>query len=131
MAPTRQNPNLKFQVTICSIAAIFVLNCVAAGNTIAQTRIAPPLEIFPAIFAVLGWLAFTIPLLWWRSNAGFVGAIGAALLALTWPLLVLSGAAGELAATVPLSPMGILTYMVMPIILLVSSVLAWREELGS
>ena len=121
-------PKLMHQIAISAQLGLLVLYAVAAANTIARTRIAPPLEVFPAIFAGLGLAAFFLPLLWWRTSAGFVGALVVAGFALAWPLLVLSGAAGELGATVPLSPVGILTYMALPIVLAVSGGLAWRDD---
>jgi hypothetical protein len=128
MSDTNSVPsNPKHQLAVSALGAIFALNCLAAVNTIAQTKLAPPLEVFPAIFAGIGLAAFFLPLLRWRNPVGYAGAIVVAILSLTWPLLVLGGVVGRLSATVTLSPVGILTYMAMPVVLIVSTVLAWRE----
>ena len=125
--PQNPKPSSNMQLALSALGGIFALNCLAAANTIAQTRLAPPLEAFPAIFAGLGLAAFFWPLLRWGNKVGYAGAIVVGVLSLAWPLLVLGGVTGKLAATVPLSPVGILTYMAMPVILIGSTVLAWRE----
>lgn len=123
-----RSSDTKHQLAVSALFAILSLNALAAANTIAQTRIAPPLEVFPAIFGGLGLAAFFLPLLWWRHPAGYVGAVGVGALTLAWPLLVLGGVTGELSATVPLSPVGILTYLSMPVILIGATFASWRED---
>jgi hypothetical protein len=114
------------QVAVAALVAILFLNVLAAANTIAQTRIAPPIEVFPAIFADVGWSAFTLPLLLWRSRVGYASAVAVGALSLTWPFLVLLGFVGELGPSVTLSPLGILTYLSLPLVLITASVLASR-----
>jgi hypothetical protein len=116
-------------IAISALVALLALNVLAAANTIAQTPIAPPIDVFPAIFADVGWTAFALPLLWWRHRAGYAAAIAVALLSLTWPFLVLFGIVGELGASVALSPLGIATYLALPLVLLVATVrAAWRPR---
>lgn len=117
------SPNLK--VAIAMLTGILVESGFVVGIAIAQAGIGPPLQAVPFFVLNATYAAVFLPLLWWRHTAGYVGAIGVGAFSILILVLVLTG---QFAEFVPANPLGPLTLLVLALILIFSTVKAWKEK---
>ncbi len=113
------------KVAIAMLVGITFESSFAAGVTAAQIAIAPPLGAVPFFVLNATYAVVFLPLLWWRHTAGYVGAIGVGAFSILTLLLLLSGSLGEFT---PGNPLGPLTLFVLAVILIVSTIKAWRRR---
>jgi hypothetical protein len=119
-----QKPNSILQAAISSLIGLIALNCVMLGALFAQVPPNPPGKVGPYIGATLSLAVLSLPLVFWRNRTGYISSfiVGLMCLMSLGPQKFFIEQAADL-----LSPVIILG-SILSVILILSSILAWRGE---
>ncbi len=121
-----EKPGSTQQGAISSLIGLIALNCVMLGALFAQVPPNPPGRVGPYIGATLSLAVLSLPLVYWRSRIGYISSTIVGLLCLMslGPQKFFIEQGADL-----LSPVIILG-SILSTILIISSIMAWREKDG-
>ena len=129
----KPKPSSNLQVALGSLLAIIVAQTIVLSITFSEMvaqlpgpRLGVPPESVPFTGSVVVLAFLFLPLLWWRNKAGYVGAIGVAILTLVG---IGFGFIGILAGSLAVGALsGLIVGIVISVVLIVSSAAAWRDK---
>lgn len=113
------------QAAISSLIRLIVLNCVMLGALFAQVELNPPGKFGHYIGATIALAIVSLPLIFWRNRIGYICSI-----IIIVGLFVFCHLVQEIfieKAANLLSPVIILGF-ILSVALIISSIMAWKEE---
>lgn len=118
-----EKPSSILQAAISSLIGLIALNCVLLGALFAQVPPHPPGMFGPYIGATLSLALISLPLVFWRNRIGYISSIIVGLMCLMsfGPQKFFEEAANLLFPVIILGS-------TLSLILIISSIKAWREK---
>ena len=119
-----EKPSLILQAAISSLIGLIALNCVMLGALFAQVAPNPPGRFGPYIGTTIALAVVSLPLIYWRNRIGYICSIIVGIMSLLslGPQKFFIEQAANL-----LSP-AIILGSILSLILIISSIMAWREK---
>ena len=119
-----EKPRATLQGMISSLIGLIALNCAMLGALFAQVPPNPPGKFGPYITTTIALALVSVSLVFWRNRIGYMSSIIVGLMCLLsfGPQKFLSEPTANLLAP------AIILGSILSVVLIVSSIMAWREK---